>query len=145
MLTNHLLSRSRITIVRDFGTGRLAMINRQDLQQVLVNLMVNAIQPMPEGGVLNLATADWTAADGRLGVRIEVADTGPGLAEALIGELFKPFVTRKQDGTGLGLWISRSIVERYGGDLQARNRPAGQGSGAVMAVLWACDLWPGLG
>ena len=145
VLTNHLLARSRITVVRDFGSSRLAMINRQELQQVLVNLMVNAIQAMPEGGVLNLATADWTTADDRPGLRIEVADTGPGLAEALIGELFKPFVTRKQDGTGLGLWISRSIVERYGGDILARNRPAGQGSGAVMAVLLACELAAGVG
>ena len=143
VLTGHLLSRSRISIVRDFGTHRVAMINRQELQQVLVNLMVNAIQAMPDGGVLTLTTADWTAADGRPGVRIELADTGPGLAEALIGELFKPFVTRKQDGTGLGLWISRSIVERYGGDIVARNRPTGQGSGAVMAVLLPCDLAAG--
>ncbi len=144
VLTNHLLSRTRITIRRDFGTRRQVQINRQELQQVLVNLMVNAIQAMPEGGELMLATADWTAADGRPGLRIEVADTGPGLADALIGELFKPFVTRKQDGTGLGLWISRSIVERYGGDIQARNRPGGQGSGAVMAVLLRCDPAPAL-
>ena len=144
VLTGHLLARTRITIARDFRSSRAAMVNRQELQQVLVNLMVNAIQAMPEGGVLTLSTADWTAADGRPGVRIELADTGPGLAEALIGELFKPFVTRKQDGTGLGLWISRSIVERYGGDIKARNRPAGQGSGAVMAVLLPCDLVGGV-
>ena len=110
---------------------------------MLVNLLVNAIQAMPEGGELRLLTADWTTPDGRPGVRIEVADTGPGLADALIGELFKPFVTRKQDGTGLGLWISRSMVERYGGDIQAGNRPAGQGSGAVMAVLLRSDPAPG--
>ena len=145
VLTGHLLLRTRISIAREFNTRRVAMINRQELQQVLVNLMVNAIQAMPEGGVLTLATADWTTADGWPGLRIEVADSGPGLAEALIGELFKPFVTRKQDGTGLGLWISRSIVERYGGDILARNRPAGQGSGAVMAVLLPCDAAAGAG
>ncbi len=143
VLTNHLLSRTRITITRDYGSQRQVQINRQELQQVLVNLLVNAIQAMPEGGELRLLTADWTTPDGRPGVRIEVADTGPGLADALIGELFKPFVTRKQDGTGLGLWISRSMVERYGGDIQAGNRPAGQGSGAVMAVLLRSDPAPG--
>ena len=78
---------------------------------MLVNLTVNTIQAMPEGNVLTLTNADWTAPDGRPGLRIGLADTGPGLAKALIGELFKPFVTRKQDGTGLGLWISRSIVD----------------------------------
>ena len=144
VLTNHLLSRTRITIRRSYATQRQAFVNRQELQQVLVNLLVNAIQAMPEGGELTLTAADWTAADGRPGLRIEVADSGPGLADALIGELFKPFVTRKQDGTGLGLWISRSIVERYGGDIQAGNRPAGQGSGAVLAVLLPCDPVPAL-
>ena len=66
-------------------------------------------------------------------------DSGAGLADELLGVLFQPFVTRKKDGTGLGLWISRSIVERYGGDLQANNRPGTEDSGAVMDVLLRCD------
>ena len=48
-------------------------------------------------------------------------DTGAGLASEVLAELFQPFVTHKKDGTGLGLWISRSIVERYGGDIRAAN------------------------
>jgi two-component system NtrC family sensor kinase len=76
---------------------------------------------MPEGGRLMLATRDL----GEDEVEISVADTGPGLAADLLAELFQPFVTRKKDGTGLGLWISRSIVERYGGDIVAANRSSG--------------------
>jgi two-component system, NtrC family, sensor kinase len=98
------------------------------LQQVLVNLLVNAIHAMPDGGTLTLATRDTED-----GVAITVADTGPGLGLDLIHELFKPFVTRKKDGTGLGLWISRSIVERYGGDITAADRGDG-GHGAVFTV-----------
>ena len=135
VLTNHLLVRSRIRITRQHGATRLAGINRQELQQVLVNLIVNAIHAMPDGGVLTLATADWADARGRPGVAIAVADTGPGLGDALLRELFQPFVTRKKDGTGLGLWISRSLVERYGGDITAANRPAQEGTGAVLRVL----------
>ncbi|MDO9285949.1 MAG: cache domain-containing protein, partial [Aquabacterium sp.] len=135
VLTNHLLARTRITIERDYRASRSAGINRQELQQVLVNLMVNAIHAMPEGGRLTLRTADWADAQQRPGVRIEVADTGPGLSDELLRELFQPFVTRKKDGTGLGLWISRSLVERYGGDIRAGNRPPAEGSGAVMSVL----------
>ena len=102
------------------------------IRQALVNLLVNAIHAMAEGGTLTLTTRD-AGADS---VEIAVTDTGPGLGAALLAELFKPFVTRKKDGTGLGLWISRSIVERYGGDIQAGNHPAG---GAIMRVLLVCD------
>lgn len=139
VLTGHLLARTRITVQRDDGATRAAGINRQELQQVLVNLVVNAIHAMPDGGTLRLRSADWQAPDGAPGVLIEVADTGPGLPEDLMGVLFQPFVTRKKDGTGLGLWISRSIVERYGGTLGAENRPEG---GARMTVRLRCEPAP---
>ena len=139
VLTHHLLARSGIRIERDFRASRNAAINRQELQQVLVNLLVNAVHAMPAGGTLTLASSDWIAPDGAPGVCLRVMDSGAGLADDLLKVLFQPFVTRKKDGTGLGLWISRSIVERYGGDLQAHNRPAGLGSGAVMDVLLRCD------
>ena len=82
----------------------------------------------------------WSAAgdnDGG-GVDIVVADTGSGLDATLLAELFKPFVTRKKDGTGLGLWISRSLVERYGGDIRAENRGDGV-AGAVFTVHLRCE------
>jgi two-component system, NtrC family, sensor kinase len=134
-----MLARTRITVQRDDHASRSPGINRQELQQVLVNLVVNAIHAMPEGGTLLLRSADWQAPDGAPGVAIEVADTGPGLPEDLMGVLFQPFVTRKKDGTGLGLWISRSIVERYGGQLSAENRPEG---GARMTVRLRCEPAP---
>lgn len=130
VLVGHLLARTSVRIEREFAATREAAINRQELQQVLVNLMVNAIQAMPEGGTLSLRTADH--GDG--GVAIAVADTGVGLAPELLAELFQPFVTRKKDGTGLGLWISRGIVERYGGDIVAAHRSDGR-RGAVFTVL----------
>jgi two-component system, NtrC family, sensor kinase len=139
VLTGHLLARTRIAVQRDERATRSAGINRQELQQVLVNLVVNAIHAMPDGGTLLLRTADWQAPDGAPGVAIEVADSGPGLPEDLVGVLFQPFVTRKKDGTGLGLWISRSIVERYGGSLGAENRPEG---GARMTVRLRCEPAP---
>jgi signal transduction histidine kinase len=130
LLTGHLLARTRITIVRELRATRRPAINRNELQQVLVNLLVNAIHAMADGGTLTLATRDH----GDDAVEISVADTGPGVGAELLGELFKPFVTRKKDGTGLGLWISRSIVERYGGDLLAADRTDGP-RGAVFTVL----------
>ncbi len=128
VLVGHLLSRTRIDVQRHFGASRHPAINANELQQVLVNLMVNAIHAMPEGGRLDLQTADV----GDDAVEITVADTGPGLDAELMDQLFQPFVTRKKDGTGLGLWISRTLVQRYGGDLRAANRAGG---GAAFTVL----------
>lgn len=127
VLVGHLLSSTRIVVQRKRGATRPVAINRQELQQVLVNLMVNAIHAMPTGGQLMLRTRDV----GTEWAEVEVADTGQGLPADLLAELFQPFVTRKQGGTGLGLWISRSLVERYGGDIAAANAPAG---GAVFTV-----------
>ena len=58
-------------------------------------------------------------------IEIDVLDTGPGFSAEAEGAQFRPFATTKKDGTGLGLWISRSLLERYGGDLRARNRTDG--------------------
>jgi C4-dicarboxylate-specific signal transduction histidine kinase len=121
VLVGHLLAKTNIVLERRLAATRQPVLNRQELQQVLVNLLVNAIHAMPEGGRLTLASRDV----GTDAVEITVTDTGPGLGPDLLRELFKPFVTRKKDGTGLGLWISRSIVERYDGELIAADRDDG--------------------
>jgi len=126
VLVGHLLAQTRIVVRRELRAVRLVAINRQELQQVVVNLLVNAIHAMPDGGTLTLATRDVGDA-----VEIVVADTGPGLPAELLARLFQPFVTGKPDGHGLGLWISRGIVERYGGEITAANRDDG---GAVFVV-----------
>ena len=132
VLVQHLLAKTRIEVRRDFRATRAVAINRQELQQVFVNLLVNAIHAMPEGGRLELSTFDAGTE-----VWCEVADTGPGLAPELLAQLFQPFTTRKKEGTGLGLWISRGIVERYGGDIRAGNRGDGVQGARFVVVLKA--------
>jgi len=141
VLVEHLLNRTHIRVQRQWQASKLVHINRQELQQVLINLMVNAIQVMPEGGELLLRTADQTDAQGQAGVRIEVCDTGAGLSQACLERLFSPFYTTKNDGNGLGLWISVGLVERYGGSIRAGNRrDQGEDSpGAVFAVELLCE------
>jgi two-component system, NtrC family, sensor kinase len=133
VLVGHLLAKTRIVLDRQLAATRRPTLNRQELQQVLVNLLVNAIHAMPEGGRLTLASRDL--ADDA--VEISIADTGAGLGPELLRELFKPFVTRKKDGTGLGLWISRSIVERYGGELTAADRADGMSGARFVLTLKA--------
>jgi C4-dicarboxylate-specific signal transduction histidine kinase len=128
LLVGHLLTKTRIEVRRSAQATRRPAINRQELQQVLINIIVNAIQAMPDGGTLTIMSRD--RADGT-GIAIGVADSGPGLTPAAAATLFEPFVTSKSEGTGLGLWISRSLVERYGGDITARN---GEDGGAVFTV-----------
>ncbi|MEY8689053.1 MAG: cache domain-containing protein, partial [Leptothrix sp. (in: b-proteobacteria)] len=128
-LTAHLRTPA-ITLQRDLQATREPAINRNELQQVLVNLLVNAIDAMPDGGTLTLRTRDVDADR----VALSVIDSGSGLDAALMDQLFQPFVTRKKDGTGLGLWISRSLVERHGGDLQGANRRDGRGAAFTLLL-----------
>lgn len=126
VLVGHLLKKGNIAIEQHFDSGRHVLCNRNELQQVLINLMVNAIQAMPDGGVLTLAAEDWDEADMPVGLRLIVADSGPGISAADREQLFKPFFTAgKPGGTGLGLWVSQSLVERYGGRISVDAPDAG--------------------
>ena len=151
VLVRHLLERERVRLINQCvaGSAPTVAINRQELQQVLINLMVNAVQAMAgqhdHHRVLTLSMHE--AMDGA--VCIDVADTGPGLDEATRAALFQPFFTTKRDGNGLGLWISRGLLERYGGELLAANRPQhdAQGqppAGAVFTLVLATgEISPG--
>ncbi|TXT35572.1 MAG: histidine kinase [Comamonadaceae bacterium] len=137
VLVEHLLGQARISVLRDWQASLSVAINRQELQQVLINLMINAIQAMPEGGTLTLRSRDQPDGAGQSGVLIQVCDTGGGLSEQAKERLFSPFFTTKNDGNGLGLWISLGLIERYGGSLQASNRrDAGEDSPGAVFVLW---------
>jgi two-component system NtrC family sensor kinase len=91
------------------------------VEQILLNLMKNAIEAMPEGGVLRLSTG--TSPDLAW---LDVADTGPGLPAAARARLFQPFVTTKGDeGTGLGLAVSQRLAQAMGGNLELRDSQTG--------------------
>ncbi len=97
--------------------------DRVQLQQVLINLALNAIQAMdavpPEARTLTIRTGASPAPEGGGGIAIEVEDSGPGAEPDTLPSLFTPFVSTKKDGLGIGLSISRSIVEAHGGAIQA--------------------------
>ena len=119
------------------ATARVG-INAQELQQVVINLLINAVQAMPEGGSLTLSTRDWQHDDANpqpQGACIEVTDSGCGLSESALEKVFTPFFTTKNDGNGLGLWISQGLIERYGGRISAANAVSGPGAGFTVWLL----------
>jgi two-component system NtrC family sensor kinase len=90
------------------------------LSEVLVNLMVNALEEMPNGGRLRITVdeeAIGTNVSRRSGVRIDIADSGPGISDEVLERLFEPFFTTKASGSGLGLAIAHGTVQRHGGSL----------------------------
>ncbi len=91
------------------------MADRIQIQQVLINLMRNAMEAMRDSSVRELVVR--TAPDGEGEVVVEVADSGPGISEEVANRLFRPFVTSKPGGMGMGLSISKRIVEAHGGEL----------------------------
>ncbi len=116
-LVQYLLKKTTIIVEREDRTSRLILMNRTELQQVLVNLMVNAIHAMPDGGRLNVRTYDRDDG-GRPGVVIEIADTGAGMTRDVMQRIFDPFFTTKgQEGNGLGLSICQMLVIRQGGKI----------------------------
>jgi len=106
-----------VTFLADLaGNVPRVTADRVQLQQVLMNLMINAVEAMSDvAGVVTVTTETDTTGD----VMISIADTGVGIPETMANQMFEAFVTTKPEGTGLGLAISRSIVEAHGGRLWA--------------------------
>jgi two-component system sensor kinase FixL len=95
--------------------------DRVQLQQVVLNLLLNAFDAMESHAVADSAVAVVASLDSDGSVRVAVRDQGAGLAADILDRLFIPFFTSKRDGLGLGLSISRSIVEMHGGRIWAEN------------------------
>lgn len=106
----------------------LVYADSEQLNQVFVNLLLNAAEAMPAGG---LVTVRLTGSEDCSVARVEILDTGPGISPEIQGRLFEPFATTKERGTGLGLAICRRIVRDHAGQIQADNRPDG---GALFRV-----------
>jgi len=98
------------------------------LTQVFLNIIINAVEAMPDGGDLRVGTL---LTDDRRWVLVAFQDSGPGLTAEQIAHIFEPFYTTKPSGTGLGLAISYGIVERHGGTIEVSSQP---GQGATFVV-----------
>lgn len=131
VLVDHVVTKRRITVEQDLANVPNVRGDAGELQQVVVNLVVNAAQAMGEDGTLTLRLSAESR-DGIKGACLRVADTGPGIPDDKLSAVFDPFFTTKQaEGTGLGLSISQTLIQRAGGLITVSNRPSG---GAEFAV-----------
>lgn len=105
------------------------MADPEQLQQVFLNLLLNAVQAMPEGGVVTLTTI--VDPEGKQ-VQIEVADTGLGIPQEHLNRIFDPFFTTKEGGTGLGLSVSARLIRAQGGHISVSSR---EGKGSVFTIV----------
>lgn len=125
-------------ILPENGSSLHLLVERAKFSQVFLNLGLNALDAVRPGGQIWLTVEN--AADG--GWRIAVCDDGPGVPEAEKERVFEPFYSGKSEGTGLGLLISRKIVESYGGSLRVTDR---HGGGACFEILLPAKNGTGLG
>jgi len=115
---------NRVTVERRVDTDGLVVAFPVELRQVFINLIANALQAMPEGGTLRVSLRRCTetaAGASRTGIRVSVTDTGSGIPAKDRHKIFEPFFTTKAEkGTGLGLWVSRGIVQKLDGTIRFR-------------------------
>ena len=117
-----------VHLVREGEGSAEIMVDVGRFGRVLLNLVRNAVDAMPQGGILRLTVQQGS--DGR--VLFQVSDTGVGITDDLMARLFEPFVTQgKSTGTGLGLAIAKSVVQAHGGAISVRSKP---GAGSVFEI-----------
>ncbi|NBQ50764.1 MAG: HAMP domain-containing protein, partial [Marivivens sp.] len=117
VLTRHQIDAAGITTTTDITSDAEVVMARTELQQVVVNLILNAIHAMPQGGSLSLSVYDQDSS-----VMIKVHDSGAGIPSDIVARIFDPFFTTKQaQGTGLGLSISQTLVTRAGGQITVKS------------------------
>ncbi len=116
-----------VRTVFDFKAEQtLFLVDRVQIQQVLINLMRNAMDAMKESPQRELVVRTEPVNEGE--VMVEISDTGPGVSEEIVAQLFQPFVTTKPGGMGIGLSISKRIIEAHGGELTMQRNEKGGAS-----------------
>lgn len=137
------IASAEIVVERDFRDCSPITAMSGELRQVTLNLIGNAVDAIGHGGTLRIRAANARQhSNGSLqGIRLSIADTGPGIHPDVRQSLFEPFISTKGDtGTGLGLWLSSQIVRKHGGTIQVKSRALSPCSGAVFSVFLPLEI-----
>jgi PAS domain S-box-containing protein len=132
----HAMKVNGINLERRYRNSGIIQGFPAELKQVFLNLVGNAIQAMKGGGRLRVRVEDRAQCTGRHGVRISICDTGSGINPKYAKRIFEPFFTTKETkGTGLGLWISRGIIQKYEGTIRFRSMQIAAGNVTCFSVF----------
>jgi PAS domain S-box-containing protein len=127
-----------ITVEREFGECPPVQGLSGELKQAISNLISNAADAVSGNGTIRVKLECVERPDGQL-VQIQVEDNGPGIRAEIRDRIFEPFFTTKEDvGTGLGLWVTKEIIDRHGGSIEVHSRADEGRSGAAFNVLIPC-------
>jgi signal transduction histidine kinase len=134
-----------VEVCCNLGVGALRVLGDADqLKQVFLNLLLNALQSMPSGGRITVAAAPWPRSEppGTRWAQARIEDTGAGIPPEQMRRVFDPFYTTKRDGTGLGLAICHGIIEQHQGEIQLESE-VGKGTAvSVRLPLIEGEPWP---
>ncbi len=122
---------NRVNLRTDLAADMVdIMADGSQMEQVLVNLLINAIEAVPEGGTVQVVSA---MDESKSSITIEVADNGPGIGKKEREKIFEPFFSTKSKGTGLGLAVSYGIIQNHQGDISIQSRP-GEGTRFIIRI-----------
>jgi signal transduction histidine kinase len=119
------LEEQSISLQRDFQSpADMVKADEYELYQAFVNLLLNALEAMPRSGTLTVRTASSAEASNRPLIQVQVSDTGTGILPEHVDQVFEPFFTTKASGTGLGLAVTRRIIEEHDGSISVHSQPS---------------------
>jgi signal transduction histidine kinase len=134
-LVNHNISARQVVVKKQYDAQLPHVLgDRGHFDQVLLNLILNALEAMPNGGVLTIRTGMADAGNGSTdagAVQVVIRDTGVGISPDVLPQLFSPFVSTRKEGIGLGLFVSQKLMAQHGGSIDVKSAP---GKGTTFTV-----------
>jgi len=124
-----------INVDRRFDDLQKVLVSKGEMLQVFSNVIANAIDAMPQGGVLNISARKISRVLGE-GIQVVIQDDGTGIERENLARVFEPFFSTKGDlGTGIGLWVAKQLVERRGGQITITSNTAPKNSGTTVTIF----------
>jgi two-component system sensor histidine kinase PilS (NtrC family) len=136
LLVEHRSLPAELKVIREYGEKLPARVDPQQLHQAIWNLCINAVQAMPEGGELRVG-GRVVPGGGPPRLQLWISDTGHGIAESDLPQIFEPFFSTKAEGSGIGLALVYRVVQDHGGQVEVRSQP-GAGT-SFMLILPSAD------